>query len=173
MSIYNYIRKTIAAITLASLVILVSYLSTNLDISLSGEREVLKYWRVFKDWAFSGRESEIPNDVIFINVANDKQLVDINDEFGIPVGNAPITDRNKLAQLLEILDSCGTYKYIMLDVFFEEGYQTSKDSSLFPKIANMRDIVIPKHRDGLLASGVPDNKAAFSDYSTSVIENDF
>lgn len=162
-------RATLCA--LAALVI--SYFFTNINFSLSGEKPVLKYWCAFTDWLSSGREKAPSDDVVFINVANDKQLVDISDEFGIPLGNAAITDRSKLVELLGMIASSPCYKYVLLDIFFEEGYQTESDSALFTLISGMDRIVIPKHTDGGLSSEVPGSKAAYADYNISINEDDF
>lgn len=158
---------------LAVIAILISYLFSNINFSLSGEKPVLKYWCAFTDWLSSGREKAPSGDVVFINVANDKQLVDISDEFGIPLGNAAITDRSKLVELLGMIASSPSYKYVLLDIFFEEGYQTESDSALFTLISGMDRIVIPKHTDGGLSSEVPGSKAAYADYNISINEDDF
>ena len=167
------IFRILLASTLAISALVLSYVSTNLNVSLSGEKTVLKYWRAVSDWVTSGREQETDDNVIFIDVAHDKQLVDIADEFGIPVGNAAITDRQKLYQLLHLIDSSQTYQYVMLDVFFEEGFMTEIDNSLFALISGMDRLVIPRHDDGVLADLMLHSKAAYADYTSSINENDF
>ena len=171
---FNHQGKTFAIAALIAVIVMVlSYISTNANISITGEKSVLKYWCSFTDWITSGREKSPDEDVVFINVANDKQLVDVADEFGIPIGNAAITDRAKLELLLRLIQSSADYQYVLLDVFFEEGYQTDADSALFSRIEDMDRIVIPKHKDGSIADAAPVEKAAFADYNTSINENDF
>ena len=171
---FNHQVKTIAIAALIAVIVMVlSYISTNANISITGEKSVLKYWCSFTDWITSDREKSPDEDVVFINVANDKQLVDVADEFGIPIGNAAITDRAKLELLLRLIQSSADYQYVLLDVFFEEGYQTDTDSALFSRIEDMDRIVIPKHKDGSIAYAAPVEKAAFADYNTSINENDF
>ena len=171
---FNHQVKTIAIAALIAVIVMVlSYISTNANISITGEKSVLKYWCSFTDWITSDREKSPDEDVVFINVANDKQLVDVADEFGIPIGNAAITDRAKLELLLRLIQSSADYQYVLLDVFFEEGYQTDADSALFSRIEDMDRIVIPKHKDGSIAYAAPVEKAAFADYNTSINENDF
>ena len=167
----NRIAVKIACLSLFAIVI--SYLSSNANFSVSSEKSVLKYWCSFTDWITSDRDKAPAEDVIFINVANDKQLVKIADEFGIPIGNAAITDRTKLKSLLSLIQSSADYQYVLLDVFFEEGSQTDADSALFSIIGDMDRIVIPKHKDGSIAAAAPVEKAAFADYNTSINENDF
>ena len=171
LSIFKH--RLFLSIILGLAALIISYLSTNLNISLTGEKAVLKYWNAFTDWFFAGRNKAPSDDVVFINVANDKQLVDVADEFGIPIGNAAVTDRAKLESLLSLIQSSADYQYILLDVFFEEGYQTDADSALFSVVGNMDRIVIPRHKDGSIAAAAPVEKAAFADYNTSINENDF
>lgn len=166
-------HRLFLSIVLGLAALVISYLSTNMNISLTGEKAVLKYLNAFTDWITVGGDKVPSDDVVFINVAHDKQLVDIADEFRIPVGNAAVTDRQKLARLLEIIEESGSYQYVMLDVFFESGYETEADSALFRRIAGMERIVIPKHTDGTLESDILSAKAAYADYATSINENDF
>lgn len=175
MSLFQSIkvRQLCSSALLALVVLIISYVSTNLSFPVSGEKLTLKYWNAFTDWMSYGKVAQLPNDVVFINVANDKQLVDVSDEFGIPIGNAAITDRGKLNALLDTIQASGDYKYVLLDVFFEDGYHSVTDSALFASIGKMERIVIPKHTDRQLVSDVPDTKAAYADYYTSISETDF
>lgn len=173
MKANKIIRRIVCALTLAVGAVILSYLSTNMNISLTGEKAVLKYWNAFTDWITAGRDRAPADVVVFINVAHDKQLVDITDDFGIPIGNAAITDRQKLSRLLDLINESGEYQYVMLDVFFESGFETEVDSALFGRIASMDRLVIPKHIDGALESECLEQKAGYADYATSINENDF
>ena len=164
-------RKILSATLLALLAMAVSYFCTNLNVALSGERDVLKYWQFVVSLFSNNSKNQVPEDVLFINVSNDRQLVDRTDDFGIPIGNAAITDRQKLCDLLALIKSEGRYKYVLLDVFFEEGYQTDYDSTLFKTIVSMDNIVIPRHVDGSLADQSLEQKAAYADYTTSLKED--
>ena len=112
-------------------------------------------------------------DALFINVAYDKQLVDYCDELGMPVGNVDITDRNKLLQILTMLDSTRQYKYIFLDVRFEKGFKTPVDSTLFLTIKNMKNIVIANHSDIELADSILVAKSAISEYASTIVATNF
>ena len=164
-------RKILYATLLSILAMAVSYFSTNLNVALSGERDVLKYWGLVTALFSSGSKNTVPDDVLFINVSSDRQLVDRTDEYGIPIGNAAITDRQKLDDLLALIKSSGNYKYVLLDVFFEDGFESDSDSSLFSTIASMDNIVIPRHIDGVLADLSLEQKAAYSDYTTNLKED--
>ena len=165
--------KFLVAALIAFAALLVSYICTNLNYAISGEKATLKYWRIFTEWITNGREADPDDDVVFINVDHDKQLVSFTDEFGIPVGNAAITDRQKIARLLEIIEKSGSYKYVMMDIFFESGYRTEADSTLFSRIVSMERIVIPKHVTGTLENQALDAKAGYADYATTIKETGF
>ena len=156
---------------LALLAMAVSYFCTNLNVVVSGERDVLKYWQFVVSLFSNNSRNQVPEDALFINVSNDLQLVDRTDDFGDLIGNVAITDRQKLDDLLKLIKSSGSYKYVLLDVFFEKGYQSDYDSSLFRTIVSMDNIVIPCHVDGTLADQSLKQKAAYADYNTTLKED--
>lgn len=161
------IKKILFAFLLALLAMALSYVSTNLEVTISGERDVLKCWNFILNRLSGKPQNLVPDDVVFINVAADKRLVETFD------GNAAITDRSKLTELLNLIQAAGNYSYVMLDVFFEEGYESEADSMLFSTICSMKNIVIPRHKDGTLISSWLEEKAAYSDYSTNLKEDNF
>lgn len=165
--------KILSAILFAILAMAVSYFCTNLNVSVSGERDVLKYWNAFISILSNKSDGTIPDNVLFIDVSSDKQLVDRTDEIGRPIGNAAITDRQKLAEMLDLIKEAGNYEYVLLDVFFGDGFETAYDSILFNRIVTMDRIVIPQHKDGILASPLLEEKAAYSDYTTTLKEDNF
>ena len=109
---------------------------------------------------------------MLIDVAYDKELVDYEED-GFYVGKDFITDRNKLFQFLSLVKEAGNYKYVMLDVIFEEGYKTPYDSALFHLIAQMDRIVIATHEDTNLQDSILLSKAANADYTTTWKETNF
>ena len=105
------------------------------------------------------------DDAFFINVSWDKQLIGRYDRFGEPHGVTDITDRAALTDLLTKLKASDTYKYICLDIRFEDGLERdSSDTQLFSLIRGMRDLVIPVHRGMTLADPTLEPKAASGDY---------
>ena len=112
-------------------------------------------------------------DALFINVSYDKQLIDKNDDMGMPVGNTDITDRSKLLNILNRLDSIGQHRYIILDVRFEKGYDSEADSALFAKLKGMNNITIASHKDIELADSALKKKAAISDYASTIVATNF
>ena len=113
-------------------------------------------------------------DVLFINVAFDKQLTEKKDKYGMPIGNTDITDRSKLLDLLKALHSTKKYKYIFLDVRFEKDYDVpTVDSTLFAEIRSMRNIVIANHSDMEIADNCLLEKAAINDYKATITATNF
>lgn len=114
------------------------------------------------------------DDFLFINTAYDKQLT-THREDNIPLGNIDITDREKLRQLLLLLQNT-KYKYIFLDIRFEQGCESDDpavDSALFATIRNMDRIVVAKHQDIPNMTGVPIDKMAYSDYYSTITSTNF
>ena len=114
------------------------------------------------------------NAALFVNVAYDKQFVDKYDDYGMTIGNSDVTDRSKLLAFLKILHKTGAYKYIILDIRFEKGYNVPEvDSLLFAEILSMRNIVIAHHSDIELADSSLIKKAAISDYYATITKTNF
>lgn len=147
------------------------YFIDNLSYSFLGEATIGQHIEQIKQFFNSDSES-IPEDLLLINVAYDRQLVDLYDEFGFPKGNIDITDRTKLLTLLSKL-KCSNYKCVVLDVVFPDQYSTEEDASLFNLISSMHDIIIPKSRNITLADPRLTEKARYSDYSTHISETNF
>lgn len=122
--------------------------------------------------AISPTNEEIPDELLFVNVAYDRELVEIKDEFGFPKGNIDITDRTKLLNFLSQLKD-SDYRYIILDVSFSDKYSTPQDSALFNTIAGMKNIVVAKSDEFELADPILLEKACYTDYSYHILENNF
>ena len=161
-----------AAVT-TLILLLFSYIVTNLGFELSGESDLIKKTNSIRS-LFVTDESTVPDSILFINTCYDKQLVDIYDEDGFLKGQIDITNRQVLYDFLILLSKTADYKYIMIDVFFKEGISSPIDSAFFTLINKMDRIVIPKHRDAMLAGdSLLDGKSCFSDYTTTLFGNDF
>lgn len=142
-------------------------------ISLSDEASVIKNFNLFKD-AVSQREDTPQSDLLPVNIAFDRELVEVCDQWGIPKGNTDITDRAKLAALLQgIREGGNRHRMIFLDVFLNPEFKTPADSLLFSLIAEMPRIVIPRHADEPEIPEIIRNKSGISDYSVSYNEDNF
>ena len=165
-------RHLLIALVYAAFVLLICYMLGNSTFSFGEDKVIAQRLHIIKS-VCSRQENCSSEDLLPVNIAYDKQLVDWTDEYGLPVGKVPITDRSALLKFLQIAKQTGTYKYIMLDVFFEKGIETPVDSALFSLIAGMDKIVIPAHKDIPLADSVLLSKQGYADYGTSILDSDF
>lgn len=153
------------------IVLILCYIIDNLPYSFVGEATLGQNIEQIKSY-FGFSVDSVPDDIIVINVAYDRQLVNINDDFGLPKGNIDVTDRHKLLTLLQKAKET-RYKYIMLDVTFQDGYDTEYDSLLFNEILQTKNIVIAKSENFILADSILLSKARYSDYSIHISESNF
>ena len=139
---YRNNRKTLRVSLLVSLAITIfSYEVANSLHPMAGEYAAQKQINDFRK--FLGlQQGHVPDSILFINVCYDKTLIPYEEQ-GMPVGNTVITDREKLLSLLTEAKKANNYRYIFMDVCFEEGLETEADSALFHTIASMDRIVIP------------------------------
>lgn len=154
----------------SSCVALVIYIiNASMNISIGLESSLLEnYEKVLSLLQLSYHDS-IPPEVMPINVAYDRQLVEVNDDLGIPCGNTDITDRSKLFWILKILNEAANYKYIILDVDISiKGNITNIDDSLFTLIENMKHILLPYPEQEGLPNEKISSKLAPSSYATSI-----
>ncbi len=93
---------------------------------------------------FSFREVPESKDFAFINTSYDLQLIDRFDDFGFPVGNQPITDRDKLATLLRMINA-GEAKpsYVIIDIHFVD--TTAFDAALLAELQAMDNVILSSH----------------------------
>ena len=163
---YGNNRKTLGVSLLVSLAITVfSYIVGNSVYPMAGEYAAQKQISDFRK--FLGlKQGNVPDSILFINVCYDRELVDY-EENGMPVGQYAITNREKLLKLLTAAKEAGNYRYIFLDVLFEEGTHTPVDSALFQMITSMDRIVIPQHKGVELVDKKLYKKAANADYSVT------
>ena len=163
---YRNNRKTLRVSLLVSLAITIfSYEVANSLQPMAGEYAAQKQINDFRK--FLGlQQGHVPDSILFINVCYDKTLIPYEEQ-GMPVGNTVITDREKLLSLLTEAKKANNYRYIFMDVCFEEGLETEADSALFHTIASMDRIVIPEHKGVPLADKILYTKTANADYAVT------
>ena len=159
-------RKTLGVSLLVSLAITIfSYVVGNSIHPMAGEYAAQKQISDFRK--FLGLQmGNVPDSILFINVCYDKELVPIEEE-GMPVGETPITDREKLLKLLTAAKEANKYRYIFMDVLFDGLFETPVDSALFETILSMDRIIIPDHKGTTLADERLYQKAANADYAVT------
>lgn len=107
--------------------------------------------------------------VHFINVSQDRQLVYL-DPYDSTMGNTDITDRHKLLQFLQKLDTGNVhYSGILMDLRFDKAHVTEWDTLLFNQIMRMRNVVVANHKGDAwdsydIASEELLSKSGISDY---------
>ena len=137
------------------------------------EKTLLYY---FLEAPFKPEATPSSDSACFINVSHDRQLVNI-DITDTSAGNTDITDRAKLLTFLQKVDTID-YKYILLDIRFDNRYKTEVDSQLFRQIGHMRDIVIAHHAEDVwddysIADSSLLKKAGMSDYKYRGLSSSF
>jgi len=158
-------RLVFLSVLTSTVIIIFTYVMGNSGYPLPGETGALKQITDYKK--FLGMQiGNVPDSILFINVCYDKALVPY-EENEVPVGNTIITDREKLLQFLTKAKEANNYRYIFMDVFFEEGMETEYDSALFNTIVSMDRIVIPKHKGVNMCDSILYKKASNADYATT------
>lgn len=173
-NICTFLKRGSITIAMALVTLLLWLWISGFSVPLLGETTILKYAEAIKAMI---TDDDIAtyylDETTFINIAYDKSLVPVNDEYGFPKGNIAITDREKLAQFLKFANINKQYKNILMDVYFDPEITTPTDSVLFSLIASTPRLFIPKHKDALLPDSSILHKAAYSDYQITVSNSDF
>ena len=153
------------------ILLLLTYVLNNQPLFTGEDLNQYAWMELFKGKAGLSEHIDY-KDALFINVTYDKQLVEKCDDFGMPIGEIDITDRTKLLEILRLLNGTN-YRYVILDIRFEKGFNSSVDSVLFETIKNMDKVVIANHSDIEIADSSLLGKAAISDYSSTIVATNF
>lgn len=154
----------------ALLLLLMCYFADNLKYSILSGPSVGQRIEQFKE--VLGIVGEyIPDDYVFINIAYDRQLVPIVDEYGFPQGNIDITDREKLTTFLRKLDN--SHRYLLIDVLLSDRYKSNADFALIGALLETDRLSISRSNTTDLIDGRLLGKAGYTDYSTDIYETNF
>lgn len=154
----------------ALLLVLLCYFADNLKYSILSGPSVGQRIEQFREVSGIAKDI-IPEDYVFINIAYDRQLVPVLDEFGLPQGEIDITDRRKLSTFLNQLDNA--HKYILLDVLMSDKYKSEADSILIESVLNTGRISISRSSTTDIIDERLEEKAGYTDYATDVLETNF
>ncbi len=153
----------------AILLLLVCYFADNLKYSILSEPSIGQRIEQFRE--FTGLSKDvIPDDVVFINIAYDRELVPVYDEYGLPKGNIDITNRSYLNRFLSEAED---YRHILLDVLISKDFQSESDSLLVATIQSKKDISIALSENTELIDSTLLKIAGYTDYSTVILETNF
>ena len=133
-----------------------------------GDEKFLLKWSSIIKKVILGKDDKPPvNDLLFINTSYDYMLIDKTDENGFSIGNQVITDREKLAKLFSMIKTSDKYKYVLCDIFFEDG--SPYDSLLFEQLKTLKfnKTIIPFHLkpDGTPAYPLFSMNTGLTDYN--------
>lgn len=154
----------------AIILIMVCYFADNLKYSILSGPSVGQRIEQFKELVGAGTDS-ILDEYVFINIAYDRQLVSVTDEYGLPKGEIDITNRHKLNELLCQLNN--SHKYVMLDVLLSKQYSSDCDSVLVQSILNTERICVSQSSTYDLIDDRLNAKAGYTDYAAHIMENNF
>ncbi|SMD33703.1 hypothetical protein SAMN04488029_1620 [Reichenbachiella faecimaris] len=93
---------------------------------------------------FANREMPASEDFALINTSYDLQLIDRLDDFGFPIGQRVITDREKLTLILDAISKTeNPPKYIICDIHFLDS--TASDFGLDTTLQKFDNLIISYH----------------------------
>ena len=150
-----------------------SYWMSNQGWNIGGEKTLIsKFDFARQRWNPAGERS--PDSVVFINVAHDRCLVPCYERnTKEPIGNTAIVDRAKLLALVQYLAANPSYRYVLIDVLFDDAVATDADSALFSLLETMPRVVIPRQPGLPMADTLLYSKTGLANYQTSLLESDF
>ncbi|MCS6824513.1 MAG: hypothetical protein NZ529_09470 [Cytophagaceae bacterium] len=157
---------------------LFSFLWLNHSYFITGDEEqLIRITSGIKNTFFKLSERPSSNELLFVDIAWEKQLNDIKDNNGQIIGKRAITNRKRIAQYLNELNKLNHHKFIILDVYFKDSSDYESDKMLQDALNKTKNILIPYHMDAETFSKpqYPIFKApmALSDYEKHVVENKF
>lgn len=164
----------------AAILIVLSYYIDSTPYPIGGEMTIGQWIERLRKICIAD-DDNVPDSICLINVAYDKTLADYEaplysgnpDSPTLYAGKITTTDRHKLLQFLNIADSLKNYRYILLDIRFENGIETDSVSlELFSLINRMKNIVFAIHENDDITPEAPLDKAAYADYHTTFLVTD-
>lgn len=169
------VMPVVTAVVFAILTTVYMYLVENQQSNLREDAEFFHILELFS----RAKEIELQDTAFFINVSHDIQLV-YENPMRPADGYAAITDRRKLLRFLQKIERDSIdYKYIIMDIRFEKGYETEYDDSLYAQIQRMPRLVIASHRKSdsggeyEIADSILLEKCGMSDYNQYGIVTNF
>ena len=117
--------------------------------------------------------------VLCVNVAYDKTMVPVVDDFGDTIGRTAITDRDSLVKFLKIIEGAN-YDEVFIDVRFPKHldsdgsapYTLMADSAtstaLFSQIKRMRNTLVANHASMEMEDSSLLAKSAIADYGATI-----
>lgn len=172
------LRRLLMALVSALALSVVCYFADSSPYAIGGEKSTAQ-WIERLSALLAGNEDGandfVPDSVLLVNVAYDKQLVDYSvsptpEAESSRVGRIDITDRRKLLDFLRVIKGAD-YRFVVLDIRFENDIPTDSVSrELFAEIRRMPRLLFARHGDGEISGDAPAEHSAYSDYYTTMSE---
>lgn len=156
------------AVLVTLFLLLVTWLGDKTTHSFGGEGMIMKSIHLLSLLT----DSTAPGNDKFlnINISYDQQFTPINDEYGMPMGEINVTDRDKLSRFLEMVNH-QPYSSIAIDIFFDPALITPADSLLFDKINRMDRVAVVRSAGSMPDDRIDPSKVAISDYNINIYDN--
>lgn len=154
----------------ALLLLSVCYFADNLRYSILAGPSVGQRIEQFRE-VVGLAEDTLLEDYVLVNIAYDRQLVPIYDEYGFSKGVIDITDREKLVDFLNQLNN--NHRYVLFDVLLSNKYQSENDSLLTASLLATERISISRSATTDLIDERLNEIAGYTDYSTHISETNF
>jgi hypothetical protein len=172
--------KLTAAMANACLLIYFTFQLLNQPFVHGNEVPLVQAANYFKNIVLNLEKKPSHKDLMFIDVAYDKQMIEKLDTNGFPIGKQAITDRKKLAKFFKVLNSKpSNQKFVICDIFFADpatidecaGDSVSADVALKAELKKMKNIVLSYHfkddKDSLDLPLFKDPPRGIADYATT------
>lgn len=138
------------SIVISIILVLVCYFFDNIAYPI--KLDVKKYSILEHRLGEKASAEDDCEDAVFVNVSFDKMFIVDTSEVPDTNRKSVITDRGKLLEFLKKVENLN-YRYLFIDLRFEENDRSEYDSALVEQLLKMRDVSIAKHWD--VESGKP------------------
>ena len=135
-------RRLAIAVGVAIFILVADYFAGNLSFPIFDSSADLGLQAFIKD--FYDSDSDRP-EIFSVNTSHDTALA-AAIEYGDTTGYVAVSDRFRILDFLRIA-ARADYRYIILDIRFEDTLRAPGDSLLFAQIASMPRIVFSRHRE--------------------------
>lgn len=160
-----------------SLLLVLCYMYDNVPHSWLGSASVAQRYEIAKS-VLVGVSDKVPEDVMLINIAYDRELVPYyeGEQYDFSSGSIPVTNRKLLTDLFTQLAANPTYKYILCDVRIEpngDPERVEREDSLLNAIAATPRLVLPMHEGEEPTDSRLLSKSGYCDYAVNFVESNF
>ncbi len=148
-------------------VIFLTFFWLNTTFMYEDEYLLIRLTSVIKRLALGIEEKPDKSRFLFVGVSWDKALTDKLDDSGLPIGNQAITDREKVAKFLHVINQKpDNHKFLVVDIFFKD--TSPADSALQSELYRTKNYLLSYHKN---ADDGPDYPIFTAEVGLSDYEN--